>query len=255
MILLPASFLTLALVLDPADTTLADRARIGTAKYRDVTVALADGYRPIGPDAPGMGRHYVNPLLVIGGKMTAGRPQALSYARVGDSLVLVAVAWVVPVAPGQGPPAIAGTEGLWHVHSGSVVEEGNLFGHDMRPAGAAPRAGVAMLHAWVWLGNDAGPYAADNWRLPFFRRGLTTPRNPTAAEAKALGLADDTEGFYAAQFAHHGAPPARLAGVLERQARELRAWLAGRPAGTTLGEAELSWLSQQWATILKEAEP
>lgn len=110
-----------------------------------------------------------------------------------------------------------------------------------------------MLHAWVWLENDAGPYATDNWRLPFFRHGLATPRHPTEAEAKALGLADDTEGFYAAQFAHHGAPPKHVAEVLDRHARELRVWLADRPAGITLVEDELAWLGQQWVMILKEA--
>lgn len=251
-----AGFLVAAsLLLNSADTALVDRARIGTARYRNVAVALADGYRPIGPDAPGMGRHYVNPLLVMGGKVTPGRPQALSYARVGDSLVLVAVAWVVPVAVGQSPPAIDGTAGLWHLHSRSVLEEGSLFGHDMRPAGASAGTGVAMLHAWVALANDAGPYAPDNWKLPFFRHGLTTPRTPTETEAKALGLMDDTEGFYAAQFAHHGASHDRVAAVLERHARDIREWLIARPGGAVLTEDDLGWLGRRWDRVLKGMEP
>lgn len=246
--------LLIALGRDPADTTFLDRARIGTARFRDVTVAQAEGYRPIGPDAPGMGRHYVNPLLVMRGQVTPDRPQALSYARMGDSLVLVAVAWVVPIDARGGPPAIEGTEGHWHAHSRSVIEEGNLFGHEMR-AVVGVETGVVMLHAWVALANDAGPYAPDNWRLPFFRHGLAIPRTPTDAEAKALGLGDDTEGFYAAQFAHHGAPRDRVADALGHYTREILEWLAARPAGTALTEDELEWLGTRWDRILKEMEP
>jgi len=250
-----AAFLLGALIgCNPTDTTFFDRARIGAARFRDVSVAQAEGYRPIGPDAPGMGRHYVNPLLVMRGQVTPDRPQAISYARMGDSLVLVAVAWVVPIDAHGGPPAIAGTEGLWHAHSRSVIEEGNLFGHEMSTVEGAG-SGVVMLHAWVALANDAGPYAPDNWRLPFFRHGLTTPRSPTEAEAKALGLADDTEGFYGAQFAHHGAARDRVTAALGHHTGEILDWLAALPGGTMLSEKDLKWLGAQWKRILEEAEP
>jgi hypothetical protein len=103
--------------------------------------------------------------------------------------------------------------------------------------------------------NDAGPYAPDNWRLPFFRRGLAPPRPATEAEGKALGLADDVEGFYEAQFRHHGRFSARVQSTLERHAHEIREWLRTRPAGTTLTEADLAWLGGRWTRILQETEP
>src|SRR5215471_11850261 len=42
--------------------TQLERARQATAKYQDVHVAEADGYRAIGPDFPGTGLHFVRTL-------------------------------------------------------------------------------------------------------------------------------------------------------------------------------------------------
>lgn len=231
-----------------------DSVRAATARYGSVAVALADGYRPIGPDAPGMGRHYVNPLRVMAGQVTPDRPQGLSYARVGDTLELVAVAWILPVTPDR--PLPAGAEGHWHLHSGSVVEEGNLFGHAMRPLDAHQHgSGVAMLHAWVGLDNPSGPLAADNWLLPFHRHGLVVSRPPTAEEAKALGLADDTEGFYEAQFAQRGVDLDRLRPLLTRTRARVLEWLSTRPRGTRIGEQDLAWLGARWRDLVGAGDP
>lgn len=52
-------------------------AHAATARYRDPRVAIADGYRAIGPDFPGMGEHWVHPGLLVGGQLDAAHPQIL----------------------------------------------------------------------------------------------------------------------------------------------------------------------------------
>ena len=63
--------LTLALLAAlqaPADTALANfvtRARAGTEALRDPEAARLAGYHPVGPDFPGMGRHWIHTALIL----------------------------------------------------------------------------------------------------------------------------------------------------------------------------------------------
>src|SRR5262245_23380349 len=54
-------------------------ARKATARYQDVGVAEADGYRAVGPNVPGMGTHYVRQTERTGFSVTD--PPILLYER------------------------------------------------------------------------------------------------------------------------------------------------------------------------------
>ena len=60
-----------------------DAARLATARYRDISRAIADGYRPIGPDTPAMGQHWIQLGLLIGGKVD---PHGARHPRVRGGL-------------------------------------------------------------------------------------------------------------------------------------------------------------------------
>jgi hypothetical protein len=126
-------------------TTLAD-VRRATAKYHDVSAALADGYLPTEhcvADAPGsMGMHYVHP----------GRMQSVDPLRPAILLYL----------PGEDGPRLAGVE-YWQADTGQLRPSalGHLFDGPM--AGHEP--GMPQhydLHVWLWAHNPAGTYSAFN---------------------------------------------------------------------------------------------
>lgn len=71
--------------------------REATAKYRDVTKAVADGYIPVfgcvsSPEDGAMGAHYLNPSLLNDGAEDATHPELLVYEPLKNGrLQLVAV--------------------------------------------------------------------------------------------------------------------------------------------------------------------
>jgi hypothetical protein len=186
-------------------TAFVDDVRKATAIYHDSDQAVRDGFRPIGPDAPGMGRHWVNIGRVLDDRFEPGRPSILTYIDVDGERTLVGVAFALPLSPGEktpGPfPASA-----WHVHSGSVADEGALFGHDMAPPEAQDRRGVGVLHVWAWADNPDGLVAPDNWALPFLRQELEAPAGPAMTRRSAalgLALADGADEFISDVLTRH----------------------------------------------------
>ena len=71
--------------------------RAGTARYRDLAAAIADGYRQIGPDFPTMGEHWVNAGLLVGGVLDPARPQVLEFASINGRPTLIGVAYAALV--------------------------------------------------------------------------------------------------------------------------------------------------------------
>ena len=171
---------------------LVARARAGTAAYRDPEVARAAGYRPVGPDFPGMGRHWVHPRLILRDSLDPATPPILEYAELEGRLTLVGVAYARLVRGGAPPGELRVPAGAWHYHAGSVEEESFVrthaaLGHEAPEAGAGPR--IAVLHAWIWLDNPDGVLATDNWMLPYARFGWAPPPGGSRAAAQALALA------------------------------------------------------------------
>ena len=122
-------------------------ARQATAKYHDVSVAIADGYVPASPcisAPPGvMGIHYVN-FGLVDDTVNLTTPEILLYVATDGGMKLVGVEYMA-VSVGQPAPT--------------------LFGRAMN--GPMPGHGPGEpehfdLHVWLWQGNPNGIFEAFN---------------------------------------------------------------------------------------------
>jgi hypothetical protein len=137
----------------PASPTPAQlpNIRAATARYHDVSVALADGYIPVSgceqsPQGT-MGIHYLNPELAADAIVDPARPESLLYLPGEGTTRLVGVEYFVAAAAtgGVGP----------EVHGAPF--DGPMAGHnDQMPE-------HYDLHLWIWSHN---------------LDGLTAPWNP-----------------------------------------------------------------------------
>jgi hypothetical protein len=125
---------------------LANHVRAANDRFRDVAVAVAEGYAPIpcvsGIDGGAMGVHYVNPAYLKDAVPDIKRPQAVMYEPLPDGkMALVAVEYITF----KGPASL----------------EGQLFNFN----GAPNRYGLDPfyeLHVWAWKPNPRGAYADMN---------------------------------------------------------------------------------------------
>jgi hypothetical protein len=128
--------------------------RESTARFRDVSIAEAEGYHLLfgcvtGPDAGAMGLHYVNMSLVGDGVLDATRPEIVIYEPqpngrprlTGADYLVLADAWN---AKNASPPQLMGQ--LFH-----LFEAPNRFG---LPA-------FYTLHVWAWKDSPTGTFV--NW--------------------------------------------------------------------------------------------
>jgi hypothetical protein len=142
--------------LTSAQSALLKTVRDNTERFKDVSVAEAEGYSLLfgcvsGPDAGAMGLHYVNLPLVAAGVVDATRPQIVIYEPMPDGhLQLIGADFLVIASdwdkahPGQGAPQLMGQ--LFH-----YFESPNRFG---LPA-------FYTLHVWAWKENPNGAFV--NW--------------------------------------------------------------------------------------------
>jgi hypothetical protein len=197
------------------------QARLGTARYQEPDSARAAGYRPVGPDFPGMGRHWVHPSLILRDTVEAAQPSVLEYAEIRGQLTLVGVAYAVLVKDGAPPTSLPVPPAAWHFHQGTVEEESFLrshagLGHEI------PGPKIGVLHAWIWLDNPDGVLATDNWALPYARMGFRPPAtlSRTAARALALAAGDGGRAYVEALLHAVGQPnddeTVALSGVVAR---------------------------------------
>ncbi|MFN2315965.1 MAG: hypothetical protein ABR551_03030 [Gemmatimonadales bacterium] len=240
----------------PGDSAVAARefvaqVREATVRYRDQAQAVQDGYRPIGPDFPGMGEHWISVPLLLEGGLDRRRPPILEYARLGGEVTLVGAAFAVLLAAGQPPPALDGLTldpTAWHYHGGTVQEESFVAAHAHGHPSDAGGPRVAVLHVWAWLDNPDGPFATDNWALPFARLGLPRPALPPNRDvAHALALASGGEGYYLALVAAvaplDSMQRAAVTEGLARAAAEIRSLLERYPLEESLPLAGSRWVA------------
>ena len=127
------------------DNPLADHVRAANDRFKDVKVALAEGYAPIpcasGLDGGAMGVHYVKASL-IGEGVDIRQPQAVMYEPKGDGkMELIAVEYITTKGPAE--------------------LEGQLFNF----TGSPNRYGLPPfyeLHVWAWKSNPRGAFADMN---------------------------------------------------------------------------------------------
>ncbi len=137
-----------------ANSPLVLKVRKATERFRDINVALAEGYAPgtpcvSGPNSGAMGVHLINGTL-LGKEVDAETPEALIYEPspngrmrlVGVEIITFASDWVdeVPV----------------------------LDGHLLHYVGAPNRYGIPAfyeIHVWAWRNNPDGTFADWNPRV------------------------------------------------------------------------------------------
>jgi hypothetical protein len=134
-----------AYAADASHNPLAEQVRSANDRFRDVAVAVSEGYAPIpcasGVDGGAMGVHYVNATL-IGDTVDIKRPQAIMYEPKADGkMELIAVEYITT----KGPASLGG----------------QLFSF----TGSPNRYGLPPfyeLHVWAWKANLHGAFADMN---------------------------------------------------------------------------------------------
>jgi hypothetical protein len=132
---------------------LVDKVRAATRRYKNIDVAIAEGWVPAtpcvsGPNSGAMGIHYVMPDRVGDAVLSADLPEALIYEPrddgrlrlVGVEFIVIADAWNT-----ANPDAQPSLEG----HLLNLVGEPNRY---RLPA-------FYELHVWAWERNPDGNFA------------------------------------------------------------------------------------------------
>lgn len=141
-----ASAIATPVVAEPRGHTLADKVRTANDRFKDVSVAVAEGYAPIpcasGIDGGAMGVHYVSEKLLKADTIDIAHPQAVMYEPGPDGkMALIAVEYITS----RGPASL----------------QGQLFNF----IGAPNRYGLGPfyeLHVWAWKANPRGAFADMN---------------------------------------------------------------------------------------------
>lgn len=145
-----------------AAAKLAAETKAEIARFADVNVALAAGYRPIGiGNAKTV--HYGNRAYAKDGKiLDPTRPEDLVYANTPHGPVLLGAMFLMP-RPGGSGPDIGGPITRWHQHDnlcfgpGPGAIAGFLSPFDTCAAGTFNGRTPAMIHLWV-VDTLAGPW-------------------------------------------------------------------------------------------------
>lgn len=235
--------------LTAQETQFLDATRVALAALSDPERALAAGFRPLGPDMPHMGQHWVHPGRAVSRDLDPSQPAMLTFLDVGGRSVLTGAAFTVPVGPDQAPPSFPSAD-AWHAHAGRLMDE--AFG--LVPHGA-DRPRLAMLHAWTGVANPDGVWAADNWALPFVRGGYAVPAHLTPHAGRAVALAVGYGGFFreVVDRAARPSPAERdsVAQLLTRHRSQIQDLLDRTPAGTA---PDADALGEAWRALWADLE-
>jgi hypothetical protein len=132
-----------------ADAPLVEHVRAANDRFKDVNVAVKEGYSPIpcasGMQGGAMGVHYVNAEYLKDGVIDIAKPEAVMYEPMPDgTMALVAVEYIAF----KGPAALEGQ--LFN-----ILTEPNRYGLDT----------FYELHVWAWRPNPAGNFADNNMNV------------------------------------------------------------------------------------------
>ena len=140
------SMLAVGTAVAEESSPLVDHVRAANDRFKDVAVAVAEGYGPIpcasGPQGGAMGIHYVNGAFLKDGVTDIAKPEAVMYEPQADGkMALVAVEYIAFKGPAE--------------------LEGHLFNFNSAPNryGLDP---FYELHVWAWRPNPTGHFADNN---------------------------------------------------------------------------------------------
>lgn len=143
----------------PKDSPVVQKVRAATRRYRDINVALGEGWVPAtpcvsGPNAGAMGVHLILPARVEDPAVNAEEPEALIYEPLRDGRMrLVGVEFIVIAE-------------AWDTANPDAQPQ--LDGHLMNYVGAPNRYRLPAfyeIHVWAWEGNPDGTFADFNRRV------------------------------------------------------------------------------------------
>lgn len=172
-------------------------------RYRDVSVAEAEGWRIFGADSPAMGEHWRHPdrrPQSPGQSLDLTRPLNLMYTEIDGRRRLVGVTYAYRLGPGEPmPEGFAGPLDEWHVHNFSSIVAAltedrpvvRWLGHRWLDRRFAPdgRTRLAMVHVWLDGANPDGPFAMNHRPLAYQRMGLGPTYWRGASREAAFGVA------------------------------------------------------------------
>jgi hypothetical protein len=139
---------------------LIEKVRTATAQFKDINVALAQGWVQAtpcvsGPDTGAMGVHYVLPARIAAGVLQADQPEALIYEPLSNGAFrLVGVEFIVLASVWDGQHPAGGTPAL----------DGDLLNYVAAPNRYGLPAFYEM-HVWAWENNPQGSFADWNTRV------------------------------------------------------------------------------------------
>lgn len=157
---------------------LVDRTREAIARFEDVNVALAEGYRadPRKPNAT----HYGNPKYKRDGRtLDLAHPESLVYLTRKDGTKKL-VGALFTMARGESGPQPCGDVTHWHTHTNCILLDGTEGAKPVDGACAAGetlRTSNEMMH--VWTGAGCKPVelsAGDDHRLLVCHNGVAEAR-------------------------------------------------------------------------------
>ncbi|HEX3913575.1 MAG TPA: hypothetical protein VHW71_08710 [Steroidobacteraceae bacterium] len=139
----------------PGNTSLIETVRGATARYKDINVALAEGWVTAtpcvsGPDTGAMGVHLVLSTRINAGTTNPQQPEALIYEPMSNGAMrLVGVEFIV-------------LESVWQAANPAAGSVPAIDGNLMNYIGAPNRYGLPSfyeLHVWAWEQNPKGSFA------------------------------------------------------------------------------------------------
>jgi hypothetical protein len=190
----------------------------------------------------------------VSGRLDVAQPAMLAYYRAAEGPRLGGVVYAVPLAAGVAAPRFPSAS-AWHSHSGSVDDEAMMHTARGTPLEEGPR--LALLHVWLAPENPAGPFAPDNWAVPYARLGLAAPADAPAEAAMMLSLAGSGATHVAATLrtvVREVATEAELAAlerVVETHRRRVDDWLR-HAAHRELGADDVAWLTSGWDAFWRD---
>ena len=143
--------------------------RAATERYKELSVALAEGFVQAtpcvsGPDTGAMGVHFVLPARISGGVLQADQPEALIYEPMSNGAMrLVGVEYIILASVWEGKNAAGSVPAL----------EGDLMNYISAPN----RYGLPAfyeLHVWAWEHNPKGSFADWNTSVSCDKQPSTT---------------------------------------------------------------------------------
>lgn len=148
---------------DSSREALAERLEVVTAatsKYRDVSVAEAEGFRLVVRELPGMGAHFVRLSNARSATFDPTLPNMLLYKQNAGGWDLMAVGYILSKESFPQPPDyFPGAH--WHSHQMLCIFSSGLVGsmpeNECRTKGGFWVDDTGwMLHVWLYRENPAG---------------------------------------------------------------------------------------------------